>query len=207
MTRGRSSHQQSHCGLHYKGMMWKWNILRTRVITIQSLPSNHNFYDDNICHDLPVYVDGCTFHHEGPVQTGVGIMWQCRSIQDPQQYKLSPKISQYAEDAGVLTVLQQAAGASIKESSALTPTMLGTALYTFCYCGRRITWRMPEEGILRMQRSSWLVTSLSVAMRWESIEGRSKVTHKHQGQTKMAMMRWVMPIMTHVVSSKCKSHL
>lgn len=78
-------------------------------ITNRSLSSNHHFYHDNVCHNLPiVYVDDCSFHCEDLVQAGVGIVWQDRSVQEPQQHKLGPKTSQYAEVDNVLVVLQQA---------------------------------------------------------------------------------------------------
>ena len=46
------------------------------MVTTPSLLSNHHYFDENVCHSLPiVYVDRCSFHHESHVQAGVGIVW------------------------------------------------------------------------------------------------------------------------------------
>ena len=86
------------------------------MATTPSLPSNHHYFDENVCHGLPmVYVDWCSFHHESHVQAGVGIVWTNRSVNEPQHYQLGSKTSQYAEIASVLIVLQQAARDNITE--------------------------------------------------------------------------------------------
>ena len=69
-----------------------------------------------MCVSLPiVYVDGYSFHHKSHVQASVGIVWTNRSVNEPQQYQLRSKTSQYAEIASVLIVLQQAARGNITE--------------------------------------------------------------------------------------------
>uniref|UniRef100_A0A8D3CKX2 ribonuclease H n=1 Tax=Scophthalmus maximus TaxID=52904 RepID=A0A8D3CKX2_SCOMX len=79
------------------------------VITTPSLPSNHLYHDENACLDLPrVYVDGCSYHHESQIQAGAGIVWVNRSVEEPNNYWLGNKTSQYAEIAAVLIALQQA---------------------------------------------------------------------------------------------------
>ncbi|KAJ8333566.1 hypothetical protein SKAU_G00415740 [Synaphobranchus kaupii] len=86
------------------------------VVTALSWPSNHHFYDDNVCLNLPkAYVDGCSFHHESQVQAGVGITWENCTVNEPQQYQLGSKTSQYAEIASMLITLQQAARSGITE--------------------------------------------------------------------------------------------
>ncbi|KAL2076478.1 hypothetical protein ACEWY4_027942 [Coilia grayii] len=86
------------------------------LVTTPSLPSDHHYYEDNSCKDLPmVYVDGCSFHHESELRAGVGIVWITGPLQGPYQYQIGPKTSQYAEIAVVLIVLQQAKGASLKQ--------------------------------------------------------------------------------------------
>ncbi|KAJ8353506.1 hypothetical protein SKAU_G00210730 [Synaphobranchus kaupii] len=80
------------------------------MVTALSWLSNHHFYDDNMCLNLPkAYVDGCSFHHESQVQAGVGITWENCTVNEPQQYQLGSKTRQYAEIASVLITLQQAA--------------------------------------------------------------------------------------------------
>ncbi|KAJ8375526.1 hypothetical protein SKAU_G00061060 [Synaphobranchus kaupii] len=86
------------------------------VVTALSWPSNHHFYHDNVCRNLPkAYVDGCSFHHESQVQAGVGVMWENCTVNEPQQYRLGSKTSQYAEIASVLITLQQADRCGITE--------------------------------------------------------------------------------------------
>ncbi|KAJ8346749.1 hypothetical protein SKAU_G00281500 [Synaphobranchus kaupii] len=85
------------------------------VVTALPFPyRNHHFYDDNVCLNLPkAYVDGCSFHNESQVQAGVGITWENCTVNEPQQYQLGSKTSQYAEIASVLITLQQAARSGI----------------------------------------------------------------------------------------------
>lgn len=79
------------------------------LVTTPSLPSNHHYYDENACLDLPrVYVDGYSYHHESQIWTGVGIVWVNRVIDVPNHYLLGNKMSEYAEIAAFLIVLQQA---------------------------------------------------------------------------------------------------
>ncbi|KAM3612667.1 uncharacterized protein V6R79_012474 [Siganus canaliculatus] len=76
---------------------------------VPTLPSQHQYHDENVCRDLPkAYVDGCSFHHESQLRAGVGILWTGVEAETPTHYQLGPKTSQYAEIAAILIALQQA---------------------------------------------------------------------------------------------------
>ncbi|KAF0024608.1 hypothetical protein F2P81_023410 [Scophthalmus maximus] len=57
---------------------------------------------------LAFYMDGCSYHHESQIRAGAGIVWVNRSAEEPNNYWLGNKTSQYAEIAAVLIALQQA---------------------------------------------------------------------------------------------------
>lgn len=84
------------------------------LVTTKTLPSNHHYYDENVCQGLPTaYIDGCSFHHETQLRAGVGIVWIGQNTDMPNHFRLGPKTSQYAEIAAALIVLQQAAELAI----------------------------------------------------------------------------------------------
>ncbi len=61
------------------------------------------------------YVDGCSYNRKGNLQAGVGVVWLNNDPCPPQQLKLGPQSSQYAEIAATLITLQLAASHNIKE--------------------------------------------------------------------------------------------
>ncbi len=92
------------------------STLQPVPLTAKTLPSNHHFYDENVCLGLPqAYIDGCSFHHESQLRAGVGIVWVTRNTDMPNHFHLGPKTSQYAEIAATLIVLQQAAKLEISQ--------------------------------------------------------------------------------------------
>ena len=86
------------------------------LVPTPSLPSDHHYYEDNCCKDLPmVYVDGCSFHHENELRAGVGIVWVTGPLKGQYQLQIGAKTSQYAEIAAVLIALQQASKANVEQ--------------------------------------------------------------------------------------------
>ncbi len=57
------------------------------------------------------YVDGCSYN----LQAGAGVVWLKNDPCPPQQLKLDPQSSQYAEIVAILITLQLAASHNIKE--------------------------------------------------------------------------------------------
>lgn len=82
--------------------------LQSLLITTPSFLSNHHYKDDNACLDLlRIYVDGCSYHHESQPGAGAGIVWVNHTIDEPTNYLLGNKTSQYVEIPAVLIMLQQ----------------------------------------------------------------------------------------------------
>ncbi|KAK9525318.1 hypothetical protein VZT92_015149 [Zoarces viviparus] len=110
MALGQGLAQCQHCDCEEQ------SSAQSLIITTPSLPSNHHYYDENICQGLPkVYVDGCSFHHESQIRAGVGIAWVDVEANEPQCYQLGSKSSQYAEIAAALIALQQAARQAVAQ--------------------------------------------------------------------------------------------
>ncbi|KAJ8369569.1 hypothetical protein SKAU_G00095970 [Synaphobranchus kaupii] len=66
-------------------------------------------FSDVLCPTFPkVYVDGSAHRKTGTLGAGVGLVWTNCDL-PPQKFKLGPKSSQYAELAGTLIALTQAA--------------------------------------------------------------------------------------------------
>ncbi len=78
--------------------------------------TNHRYFEENVCEGIPTaYVNGCSYNHKGNLQAGVGVVWLNNDPCQPQQLKLGPQSSQYAEIAAILITLQLAASHNIKE--------------------------------------------------------------------------------------------
>ncbi len=60
------------------------------------------------------YVDGCSYNCKGNLQAGAGVVWLNNDPCPPQQLKLGPQLSQYAEITAILITLQLAASHNIK---------------------------------------------------------------------------------------------
>ncbi len=60
------------------------------------------------------YVDGCSYNRKGNLQAGEGVVWLNNDLCPPQQLKLGPQSSKYAEIAAILITLQLAASHNIK---------------------------------------------------------------------------------------------
>ncbi len=94
----------------------------SRLVTSQSPKEpaqpqmiNHRYFEENVCEGMPTaYVDGCSYNHKGNLQAGVGVVWLNNDPCPPQQLKLGPQSSQYAEIAAILITLQLAASHNIK---------------------------------------------------------------------------------------------
>ncbi len=77
--------------------------------------TNHRYFEENVCEGMPtVYVDGCSYNRKGNLQAGVLVVWLNNDPCPPQQLKLGPQSSQYAEIAAILITLQLAASYNIK---------------------------------------------------------------------------------------------
>ncbi|XP_067222983.1 ribonuclease H1-like [Chanodichthys erythropterus] len=61
------------------------------------------------------YDDGCSYNQQGNLKSGAGVVWLNNDPYPPQQFKLGPHSSQYAEIAAILIPLQLAASHNIKE--------------------------------------------------------------------------------------------
>ncbi len=61
------------------------------------------------------YVDGCSYNRKGNLKAGAGVVWLNNDPYPPQQLKLGPQSSQYAEIAAIRITLQLAASHNIKE--------------------------------------------------------------------------------------------
>ncbi len=61
------------------------------------------------------FVDGCSYNCKGNFKAGAGVVWLNNDPCPPQQLKLGPPSSQYAEIAAILITLQLAASHNIKE--------------------------------------------------------------------------------------------
>ncbi|CAJ1057626.1 hypothetical protein LDENG_00238730%2C partial [Xyrichtys novacula] len=71
--------------------------------------SCHRYFDDNVCKDMiTAYVDGCSYHHDTVLRAGVGVVWVNDEPCEPLSFNLGAQMSQYAEVAGILIVLQLA---------------------------------------------------------------------------------------------------
>ncbi|KAJ8352113.1 hypothetical protein SKAU_G00235890 [Synaphobranchus kaupii] len=71
--------------------------------------ANHQSFSDVLCPTFPkVCVDGSAHRKTGTLGAGVGLVWTNCDL-PPQKFKLGPKSSQYAELAGTLIALTQAA--------------------------------------------------------------------------------------------------
>ncbi len=78
--------------------------------------TNHRYFEENVCTGMPTaYVDGCSYNREGKLQAGAGVVWLNNDPCPPQQLKLGPQSSQYAEIAAILITLQVAATHKIRE--------------------------------------------------------------------------------------------
>ncbi len=78
--------------------------------------TNHRYFEENVCEGMPTaYVDGCSYNRKGNLQAGAGVFWLNNNPCPPQQLKLGPQSSQYAEIAAILIILQLAASHNIKE--------------------------------------------------------------------------------------------
>ncbi|XP_067224466.1 protein NYNRIN-like [Chanodichthys erythropterus] len=77
---------------------------------------NYRYFEENVCEGMPTaYVDGCSYNQQGNLKAGAGVVWLNNDPCPPQQFKLGPQSSQYAEMAAILITLQLAASHNIKE--------------------------------------------------------------------------------------------
>ncbi len=72
-----------------------------------------------MCEGMPTaYVDCCSYNQKGNLQAGAGVVWLNNDPCPPQQLKLGPQSSEYAEIAArnsSLVTLQLAASHNFKE--------------------------------------------------------------------------------------------
>ncbi len=77
--------------------------------------TNHMYFEENVCKGMPTaYVDGCSYNRKGNLKAGAGVVWLNNDPCQPQQLKLGPQSSQYAEITAILITLQLAASQNIK---------------------------------------------------------------------------------------------
>ncbi len=69
-----------------------------------------------MCERIPrACVDGCSYNHKGNLKAEAGVVWLNNDQCPPQQLKLGPQSSHYAEIVAILITLQLAASHNIKE--------------------------------------------------------------------------------------------
>ncbi|XP_042615150.1 ribonuclease H-like [Cyprinus carpio] len=78
--------------------------------------TNYRYFEENVCEGMSTaYVDGCSYNQQGNLKAGANVVWLDNDPCPPQQFKLGPHSSQYAEIAAILITLQLAASHNIKE--------------------------------------------------------------------------------------------
>ncbi len=77
--------------------------------------TNHRYFKENVCEGMATaFVDGCPYNRKGNLKAGAGVVWLNNDQCPPQQLKLGPQSSQYAEIAVILITLQLASSHNIK---------------------------------------------------------------------------------------------
>ncbi len=77
--------------------------------------TNHRYFKENVCEGMATaFVDGYPYNRKGNLKAGAGVVWLNNDQCPPQQLKLGPQSSQYAEIAVILITLQLASSHNIK---------------------------------------------------------------------------------------------
>ncbi len=139
--------------------------------------TNHRYFD--VCKGMPTaYVDGCSYNHEGKLQAGAGVVWLNNDPCPPQQLKLGPQSSQYAEIAAILITLQLAAAHKIRELLICTDSNYARLSFT-CHLldGKGMDSRQLTTSLSSTRNSSKQATPSSLNTTWfywKKVRGHSR---------------------------------
>ncbi len=168
VQRTRWTPQQSQKNCHDR----KRQIIGTsRRMCVQGMPT--------------AYVDGCSYNREGKLQAGAGVVWLNNDPCPPQQLKLGPQSSQYAEIAAILITLQLAATHKIRELLICTDSNYARLSFICHLTGwKRNGFKTANNKPVKHQELSKQATPSSLNTTWSFIGKRSEVIHVNQDKTK-----------------------
>ncbi len=154
--------------------------------TATTASDNHRYFEENVCTGMPTaYVDGCSYNREGKLQAGAGVVWLNNDPCPPQQLKLGPQSSQYAEIAAILITLQVAATHKIRELLICTDSNYARLSFICHLTGwKRNGFKTANNKPVKHQDSSKQATPSSLNTTWSFIGKRSEVIHVNQDKTK-----------------------
>ncbi len=147
---------------------------------------NHRYFEENVCEGMPTaYVDGCSYNRKGNLQAGAGVVWLNNDPCPPQQLKLGPQSSQYAEIAAILITLQLAATHNIKEFLICTDSNYARLSFTCHLAGwKRNGFKTANNKSVKhkelFQTSDAIVTEHDMIVYWKKFE----VIYVNQDKTK-----------------------
>ncbi len=120
------------------------------------------------------YVDGCSY-----LQAGAGVVWLNNDPCPPQQLKLGPQSSQYAEIAAILITLQLAASHNIKELLICTNSNFACLSFTCHLNGwkrngfKTANNNKPVKHQELFQASDAIITEHDMIVYWKKVRGHS----------------------------------
>ncbi len=142
--------------------------------------TNHRYFEENVSEGMPTaYVDGCSYNCKGNLQAGAGVVWLNNDPCPPQQLKLGPQSSQYAEIAVILITLQLAASHNIKKLLICTDSNYGRLSFT-CHLtgwkqnGFKTANNKPVKHQELFQASDAIVTEHDMIVYWKKVRGHSR---------------------------------
>ncbi len=142
--------------------------------------TNHRYFEENVCTGMPTaYVDGCSYNREGKLQAGAGVVWLNNDPCPPQQLKLGPQSSQYAEIAAILITLQVAATHKIRELLICTDSNYARLSF-ICHLtgwkrnGFKTANNKPVKHQELFQASDAIVTEHNMVVYWKKVRGHSR---------------------------------
>ncbi len=142
--------------------------------------TNHRYFEENVCTGMPTaYVDGCSYNREGKLQAGAGVVWLNNDPCPPQQLKLGPQSSQYAEIAATLITLQLAATQKIRELLICTDSNYARLSFICHLTGRKRNGfktanNKPVKHQELFQASDAIVTEHNMVVYWKKVRGHSR---------------------------------
>ncbi len=123
------------------------------------------------------YVNGCSYNREGNFQAGAGVVWLNNNPCPPQQLKLGPQSSQYAEKAAI--TLQLAASHNIKELLIFTDSNYARLRFR-CHLtgwkrnGFKAANNKPVKHQELFQASDAIVSKHDMIVYWKKVRGHSR---------------------------------
>ncbi len=137
--------------------------------------TNHRYFEENVCEGMPTaYVNGCSYNHKGNLKAGAGVVWLNNDPCPPQQFKLGPHSSQYAEIAASLITLQLAASHNIKEFLICTDSNYARLSFT-CHLagwkqnGFKTANNKPVKHQELFQAGDAIVTECDMIVYWKKV--------------------------------------